>query len=129
MKENQTGGAPSNFEHADEMCGILKDDPSVKPHATIDTISVNKKRVYDNLLDMNNNVKTVKKKKVNNDKTGINEIIKQKIEEEREWHKEEKEWKEKMMKESNETKRETINVLKGLGELLKDIYNDIKQKE
>ena len=111
------------------MCGILKDDPSVKLYATIDTISVNKKRVCDDLLDMNDNVKTVKKKKVNNDKTGINEIIKQKIEEEREWHKEEKEWKEKMMKESNETKRETINVLKGLGELLKDIYNDIKQKE
>ncbi len=30
------------------------------------------------------------------------------------------------MKELNKTKRETINVLKGLDELLKDIYNDIK---
>src|SRR6266540_1003078 len=125
MKENQTEGVSSNFEHVDEMCEILKDDPSVKPYAIIDTISVNKKRVCDDLLNMNDNVKTVKKKKVNNDKTSINEIIKQKIEEEREWHKEEKEWKEKMMKESNETKRETINILKGLDELLKDVYNDI----
>ncbi len=91
MKENQTGGASINFEHADKMCEILKDDLLVKPHATIDTISVNKKRVYDDLLDINDNVKIVKKKKISNDKTDINEIIKQKIEEEREWHKEEKE--------------------------------------
>ncbi len=34
-----------------------------------------------------------------------------------------------MMKELNKTKREIINILKGLGKLLKDIYNDIKQKE
>ncbi len=33
------------------------------------------------------------------------------------------------MKESNKIKREIINILKGLGKLLKDIYNDIKQKE
>ena len=33
------------------------------------------------------------------------------------------------MKESNKIKRETINVLKGLGKLFKDIYNDIKQKK
>jgi len=68
MKENQTGGVSINFEYVDKMYKILKDDLSVKPHTTIYTISVNKKRMYDNLLDMNNNVKTVKKKKVSNDK-------------------------------------------------------------
>ena len=83
MKENQTGGASINFEHVDKMCEILKDDLLVKPHATIDTISVNKKRVYDDLLNINDNVKIVKKKKISNDKININEIIKQKIEEER----------------------------------------------
>ncbi len=31
-----------------------------------------------------------------------------------------------MMNESNEIRKETINILKGLDELLKDIYNDIK---
>lgn len=127
MAENQTGAAPSNFEHAEEMCEILKDDPSVKPHATIDSINVSKKRENDD--NASDSGKPVKKKRVNNDKNGINEIIKQKIEEEREWHKEDRKWKEKMMSESNETRKETINVLKGLGELLKDIYKDIKQKE
>ncbi len=34
-----------------------------------------------------------------------------------------------MIKELNKTKKETINILKELGELLKNIYNDIKQKE
>ncbi|CAI2192838.1 19926_t:CDS:1, partial [Funneliformis geosporum] len=74
-----------------KMCEILKDDLSVNSYAIIDTIGINKKREYDDLLDTNNSIKTVKKKKINNDKTGINEIIKQKIEKEREWHKEEKE--------------------------------------
>ena len=52
----------------DKMCEILKDNLSVKPYTTIDTISVIKKRVCDDLLDMNDNVKIVKKKKVSNDK-------------------------------------------------------------
>ncbi len=30
------------------------------------------------------------------------------------------------MNESNETRKKTINILKGLGKLLKNIYNDIK---
>ncbi len=65
------------------MCKILKDNLLVKPYAIIDTISVNNKRIYNDLLDINNNIKIVKKKKISNDKININEIIKQKIEEER----------------------------------------------
>jgi len=66
------------------MCKILKNNSLVKLYVTIDSISINKKKESNSLFDTNNNVKIVKKKKFNNNKTSINKIIKQKIEEERE---------------------------------------------
>ena len=50
-----------------KICEILKDDLSVKSYITINIISINKKRVCDDLLNTNDNIKTVKKKKISND--------------------------------------------------------------
>ncbi len=57
----------NNFEYVNKICEILKDDLSVKSYITINIISINKKRVCDDLLNTNDNIKTVKKKKISND--------------------------------------------------------------